>query len=150
MHEYEKEYATKPLKTIEHKQIHCILSHFDNGYKKLTNLKDKKNYLKNIIDKSYYRYKALFKKFMNETQYVRMIEKYKEFWLLNYDVKHLRVSYDFKHSVYQYRNQYEQTISRIMLLIFYEYFQSQVGLYRNYFNFDALWRYLYNIFSEEE
>ena len=79
-----------------------------------------------------------------------MIEKYKEFWLLNYDVKHLRVSYDFKHGVYQYRNQYEQTISRILLLICYEYFQSQVGLYRNYFNFDALWGYLYIIFFQKK
>ena len=101
MHEYEKEYATKPLKTIEHKQIHSILINFDNGYKKLTNLKDKKNYLKNSISKSNCRYKSVFSKFVNETQYVRMIEKYKEFWLLDYDVKHLRVSYDFKHSVYR-------------------------------------------------
>ena len=113
MHEYEKEYATKPLKTIEHKQIHCILNHFDSGYKKLTNVRDKKKYLKDIIGKSNCKYKPLFSKFVNETQYVRMIEKYKEFWLLDYCVKHLRVSYDFKHSVSRYRNQYEQTISTI-------------------------------------
>ena len=68
-----------------------------------------------------------------------MIEKYKEFWLLNYDVKHLRVSYDFEYSVYRYRNQYEQTISTILLVIFCLYFEKQVGLYRNYLNFDALW-----------
>ena len=68
-----------------------------------------------------------------------MIEKYKEFWLLNYDVKHLRVSYGFEYSVYRYRNQYEQTISTILLVIFCLYFEKQVGLYRNYLNFDALW-----------
>ena len=147
MHEYEKEYATKPLKTIEHKQIHCILNHFDNGYKKLTNLNDKKNYLKDIIDKSYIRYKPLFKKFVNGTQYVRMIEKYKEFWLLDYEIKHLRVSYDFKNSDYRYRNQYELSISTIMLTIFYQYFKKQIGLYENYFNIGALWRYLSNIFD---
>ena len=37
---------------VEHRQIHCILNHFDNRYKKLTNSKDKKNYLKDIVDKS--------------------------------------------------------------------------------------------------
>ena len=62
MHEYEKEYTTKPLTSKGHRQIHCILNHFDSGYTKLTNLKDKKNYLKYIIDKSYCRCKPLFKK----------------------------------------------------------------------------------------
>ena len=39
-------------KRVEHRQIHCILNHFDNGYKKLTNLKDKKNCLKNMVEQT--------------------------------------------------------------------------------------------------
>ena len=55
MHGYEKEYK-KLIKLnyrkVEHRQIHCILNHFDSGYKKLTNLKDKKNCLKDIVEKT--------------------------------------------------------------------------------------------------
>ena len=29
-----------------------MLNHFDNGYKKLTNLKDKKTYMRDIVDKT--------------------------------------------------------------------------------------------------
>ena len=32
--------------------------------------------------------------------------------------------------------------------IFYIYFQAQVGLYRKYFNFDAIYDYLCDIFEE--
>ena len=69
-HEYEKEYKEKyddtnklilpNYRKIEHRQIHCILNHFDNGHKKLTNLKDKKNYLKDIVDKSKTELKPLY------------------------------------------------------------------------------------------
>ena len=58
MYEYEKEYDYENrlilpnYKRVEHRQIHCILNHFDNGYKKLTNLTDKKNCLKDMIDNS--------------------------------------------------------------------------------------------------
>ena len=43
MHEYEKEYKEKyddtnklilpNYRRVEHRQIHCILNHFDNGYR---------------------------------------------------------------------------------------------------------------------
>ena len=41
MYEYEKEYDYENTlilpnyKRVEHRQIHCILNHFGNGYKKL-------------------------------------------------------------------------------------------------------------------
>ena len=52
MYEYEKEYdyANRLIlpnyRRTEHRQVHCILNHFDNGYKKLTNSKDKTKCLK--------------------------------------------------------------------------------------------------------
>ena len=160
MHEYEKEYKenyddTNKLipsnyKRVEHRQIHCILNHFDNGYKKLTNLKDKKNYLKDIIDKSKTELKPLLKKFLNERGKINMIDEYLMFWLLDYNIYYLYDKWDFEGETYKYRNKYEEPICEIMIAIFFIYFQKQVGLYRKYFDFKAIYDYLNVIFGEED
>ena len=150
MHEYEKEYATKTLKTIEHKQIHCILTHFDNGYKKLTNLKYKKNYLKDIVEQTNCVPKPLYKKFLTETENINMIDEYRMFWLLDHNICYLFNKWDFYGVTCKYRNTYEEQISKIMISLLYHYCTRQVGLYRRYFNFDAIYEYLCDIFEEEE
>ena len=63
------------------KQIHCLFSFFDNDYKKLKNLRDKKKFLKEIIDRSNCQMKPLVKKFLSDSQNIRMIESYKWFFL---------------------------------------------------------------------
>ena len=121
MHEYETEYkekyddTTKQIipnyRKIEHRQIHCILNHFDNGYKKLTNLKDKKNYLKNIVEQTNCVPRPLYKKFLNETENIKMIDEYRMFLLLDYKICYLWNKWDFFGETYEYRNKYEEQIS---------------------------------------
>ena len=160
MHECEKEYdgtnddyrfkLYPQYKRAEHRQIHCILNHFDNGYKKLTNLKDKKNYLKDIVEKSKTELKPLLKKFLNESRNIKMIDEYRMFWLLDYNIFYLYDKWDFEGETYKYRNQYEEPIFQIMIAILFLYFQSQVGLYRKYFDLKAIYEYLCDIFEEED
>ena len=137
-------------KRVEYRQIHCILNHFDNGYKKLTNLKDKKNYLKDIVDKSKTELKPLLKKFLNESRNIKMIDEYRMFWLLDYNIFYLYDKWDFEGETYKYGNKYEETICRIMVSILFLYFQKQVGLYRKYFDLEAIYEYLNDIFEEED
>ena len=160
MHEHEKEYAEKygdhrlivhpNYKRVEHRQIHCILNHFDNGYNKLTNLKDKKNYLKDIVDKSKSELKPLYKKFLNDTKNIKMIDEYRMFWLLDYNIYYLYGKWDFEGETCKYRNKYEEYICDIMVDILFLYFQSQAGLYRKYFDLKAIYEYLRDIFEEED
>ena len=155
MYEYEKEYddtnkLSNYYKRVEHRQIHCILKHFDNGYKKLTSLIDKKNYLKDIIDKSKTELKPLLKKFLNERGKINMIDEYRMFWLLDYNIYYLYDKWDFEGETYEYRNKYKEPIWVIMVAIFNIYFQKQVGLYRKYFDFKAIYDYLCDIFGEED
>ena len=88
MHEYDyPNTLILPIyKRVDHRQIHCILNHLDNRYKKLTNLKDKKNYLKDVIDKSKGQLTPLLKKFVNETGNIKMIDEYRMVWLLDYNI----------------------------------------------------------------
>ena len=71
------------------KQLHCILHHFDFNYHERTNFKDKKQYFKDIINENT-KYsnggKKIMIKFINETKHIKLIEKYKEHWFLDYDV----------------------------------------------------------------
>ena len=160
MHGCEKEYdenngdyrliVNPNYKRLEHRQIHCILNHFDNGYKKLRNLKDKKNYLKDIIEKSKTELEPLLKKFLNESRNIKMIDEYRMFWLLDYNIFYLYDKWDFEGETYKYRNQFEEPICRIMVAILFLYFQKQVGLYRKYFDLKAIYEYLCDIFEEEE
>ena len=160
MHKYEKEYdgtnddyrfkLYPQYKRVEHRQIHCILNHFDNGYKKLTNLKDKKNYLKDIVDKSKTELKPLLKKFLNENRNIKMIDEYRMFWLLDYNIYYLHDEWDFEGETLKYRNQYEEPMWEIMVAILFLYFQSQVVLYRKYFDLEAIYEYLCDIFEEED
>ena len=156
MYEYEKEYDyTSKLvlpnyRRTEHRQVHCILNHFDNGYKKLTNLKDKKNYLKDIIDKSKTELKPLLKKFLNDTEKIKMIDEYRMFWLLDYNIYYLYGKWDFEGETYKYKNKYEEYICNIMVAILFLYFQKQVGLYKKYFDLKAIYNYLCDIFEEED
>ena len=159
MHGYEKGYReeyddTNKLilpnyRRVEHRQIHCILNHFDSGYKKLTNLKEKKNYLKDIVDATNCVPRPLYKKFLNETKNIKMIDEYRMFWLSDYNIYYLYDKWDFEGESCKYRNQYENTISNIMISFFYHYLTRQVGLYRKYFNFDDIYDYLCDIFEEE-
>ena len=113
MYVREKEYKEKCHDTnklilpnyrrVEHRQIHCILNHFDSGYKKLTHLKDKKNYLKDIVDKSKSELKPLYTKFLNDTKNIKMIDEYRMFWLLDYNIYYLYDKWDFYGETCKYR-----------------------------------------------
>ena len=139
MYEYEKEYdyANKLIlpnyRRTEHRQVHCILNHFDNGYKKLTSLKDKTKYLKDIIDKSKCDRKPLCKKFLNDTENIKMIDEYRMFWLLDYNIYYLSEKWDFEGETCKYRNKYEETSSNSMIEFFVHYLKNQVGLYKKVF-----------------
>ena len=158
MNEYEKEYKEKyddtnklilpNYKRVEHRQIHCILHHFSTGYNKLTNLKDTKNYLKDMIDKSTTGLKPLLKKFVNEARNIKMIDDYRMFWLLDYYIYYLHDEWGFYGETYSYRNKQEEPIFVIMIAIFFICFQKQVGLYRKYFNFEGIYDDLCDILKK--
>ena len=101
MYEYEKEYDYENrlilpnYKRVEHRQIHCILNHFDNEYKKLANLTDKKNCLKDMIDKSKTPLTPLLKKFVIETKNIKMTDEYRMFWLLDDNIYYLYEKWGF-------------------------------------------------------
>ena len=65
------------------KQIHCLFSFFNSDYKKLKNLREKKKFLKEIIDRSDYENKTMVKKFLSVSQNIYMIDLYMESFLEN-------------------------------------------------------------------
>ena len=79
-----------------------------------------------------------------------MIDDYRKFWLLDYNIYCIHDEWDFYGETYNYRNKFEEPIYRIMIAIFFICFQKQVGLYRNHFNFKGIYDYLCDIFEEED
>ena len=77
MHGREREYKKLRYKdyTKTEKQIHYIVNTSHNHYKKLWTLKDKKAYLKNIVDKSESNMKTMMKNtLMKATIFIQLID----------------------------------------------------------------------------
>ena len=77
MHECEIEYQKLRYKdfTKTEKQIHYLINVSSNQYNKLTTLKDKKAYLKQIVDKSESNMKPIIKKYINESHHIYTIDR---------------------------------------------------------------------------
>ena len=154
MYELESKYSKKEYENfnVGKKQLHCVLHHFDFNYKERTNLKHKKQYFKDIIneDTKYSKGgKQLMIKFINDTKHIKLIETYKEHWLLNYDVDVIkRFWYDedeeFYHDVARQVARYKD----ILLSIFKIYFKNKTTYHFNqpYFNDKEIFKYLKSVF----
>ena len=55
---------------------------------------------------------------MNETKNMNMLDEYRMFWLLDYNIYYLYEKWDFYGETYKYRNQYEEPIWGIMIAFF--------------------------------
>ena len=87
--------------------------------------------------------------FINDTKHIRLIETYKEHWLLNYDVDVIkRFWYDedeeFYHDVARQVARYKD----ILLSIFKIYFKNKTDYHFNqsYFNEKEIFKYLKTVF----
>ena len=84
-----------------------------------------------MIDKSECERKPLYKKFLDDTKNIKLIDEYRMFWLLDYNIYYLYDKWGFEGETCKYRNQYEENTSNIMVEFFFHYFKSQVGLLQN-------------------
>ena len=155
MYELENKYNKEEYESfsIGKKQLHCILHHFDFNYKELTNLKQKKQYFKGIINE-YNEYsngcKKLMIKFINDTKHIQLIEAYKSYWFLNYDVDVIkRFWYDedeeFHHQVVRQYSTYKSLIRTILVI----YFTNKTTYHFNqpYFNIEEIYKYRKCVFE---
>ena len=68
------------------KQVHCRFILFDKSYQKLENKKERKEYWKRIIERSFlcdHTSKLVMKKFINDTNLFIIFESYRRNFILN-------------------------------------------------------------------
>ena len=135
------------------KQLHCILHHFDSKYRRLTNLKQKQQYFKDIINE-YTLYsngcKKLMIKFINDTKHIQLIEAYKAYWFLNYDVDVIKCFWyeedeEFHHHGVRQYSTYKSLLRTILEI----YFTNKTACHCNqaYFNSEEICNYLKCVFE---
>ena len=152
-HKYSKE-EYKNYRTGK-KQLHCILHHFDSNYTRLTNLKQKKQYFKDIINEStHMQYsnscKKLMIKFINETRHIKIIEAYKAYWFLNYDVDVIkRFWYDEDEEFHHHGVRQYSTYKNLLRTILEIYFTNKTTCHCNqeYFDNKEICKYLKCVFE---
>ena len=148
MHECERDYQKLRYKdyTKTEKQINYIIN--NNHYKKLWTLKDKKAYLKNVVDKSESNMKPIIKKYINESHHIYTIDRLLVILVSgNVDV-YGRYNYDLHETYYNYRRQ-EELIGTILKELVLVYLEHGIKFKERYFNFDDIRRYVINGFSRD-
>ena len=145
MHECEREYQKLRYKdyTKTEKQIHYIIKTAHNHYMKLWTLKDKKAYLKSIVDKSESNFKPIMKKYINESHHIYTIDRLLGLLAFgNLDV-FCRFNPDLDQIIYYYRRQ-EELVIEILKEFVLVYLKQGIRFRERYFNFDDIKRYVIN------
>ena len=150
MHECERDYQKLRYKdyTKTEKQINYIINTSHNHYMRLWTLKDKKAYLKNIVDKSESNMKQIMKKYINESHHIYAIDRLLGFLAVGNIDLFQRFNSVFRDVFYCSRRQEELIIDVIEELIFV-YLKHGIRCRERYFNFDEIVKYttvgFYNI-----
>ena len=126
------------------KQIHCLFSFFDNDYKKLKNLRDKKKYLKELIDRSNCHIKPLVKKFLSNSVNIYSIDLYIKFFLEN-NIEEAFYFIDGHMEEITFRTRYSEPLGYVFRVFFVCYLDHLIGWCRKqYFNDIAISFYIMN------
>ena len=147
MHECEKDYQKLRYKdyTKTEKQINYIVNTSHSHYKKLWTLKDKKAYLKNIVDKSESNMKPIMKKYINESHHIYTIDRLLGLVAFgNIDV-FVRFNDDLQVALYNYRRQ-EELVINILKEFVLVYLKHGIRCRERYFNFDKIQGYVIDEF----
>ena len=151
MHECEKDYQKLRYKdyTKTEKQINYIINTSHKHYMKLWTLKDKKAYLKSIVDKSESNMKPIMKKYINESHHIYTIDRLLVILAVgNLDV-YGRYNYDLHEIYYNYRRQ-EELIGTILKELVLVYLKHGSRSRERYFNFGEIKRYVINGFYSRD
>ena len=147
MHECERDYQKLRYKdyTKTERQINYIINTSHKHYMKLWTLKDKKAYLKNIVDKSESNMKQIMKKYINESHHIYTIDRLLGFVAVgNIDVFG-RFNYDLQDIYYNYRRQ-EELIMNILKELVLVYLEHGIRCRENYFDFNKIQGYVIDEF----
>ena len=147
MHECERDYQKLRYKnyTKTEKQINYIINTLNNQYNKLRTLKDKKAYLKDVVDKSESNMKPLMKKYINESHHIYTIDRLLGFLAVGKIDIFARFNPDLDQIIYYYRRQ-EEIIVEILKELMIVYLKHGMRFRQKYFNFDDIIKYVrYNI-----
>ena len=148
MHECERDYQKLTYKdyTKTEKQINYIFH--NNHYRKLQTLKDKRAYLKSIVDKSESNMKPIMKKYINESHHIYTIDRLLVILAVgNLDV-FVRFNYELHETYYNYRRQ-EELIKNILKELVLVYLKNGIRCREKYFNFDEIQKYVIDEFYKE-
>ena len=88
-------------------------------------------------------------KFINETKHIKLIEKYKEHWFLDYDVDVIkRFWYNENEEFYHHVVREFAIYKDILMTIFEVYFKNKTTYHCNqqYFNDKEIFKYLKSVF----
>ena len=146
MKTYEDIYSDKKFDNLSkiQKQIHCLFSFFDNDYKKLKNLRDKKKYLKELIDRSNCHIKPLVKKFLSNSVNIYSIDLYIKFFLEN-NIEEALYFIDGHMEEITFRTRYSEPLGYVFRVFFVCYLDHLIGWCRKqYFNDIAISFYIMN------
>ena len=150
MHECERDYQKLRYKdyTKTEKQINHIINTSHKHYMKLWTLKDKKAYLKNIVDKSESNMKLIMKKYINESHHIYTIDRLLVILAVGNISVFGRFNYDLHETYYNYRRQ-EELIGNILKELVLVYLKHGIRCRERYFNFDEIQKYVIDGFCRE-
>ena len=151
MHECERDYQKLRDKdyTKSEKQINYIINTSHNHYKKIWTLKDKKEYLKNIVDKSESNIKPLMKKYINESHHIYTIDRLLGLLAVGNLYVFVRFNFDLQVAYYNYRRQ-EELIMNILKELVLVYLKHGSRCRERYFNFDEIQKYVIDEFNSRD
>ena len=141
MHECERDYQKLRYKdyTKTERQINYMIN--NNHYKKLWTLKDKKAYLKNIVDKSESNMKPIMKKYINESHHIYTIDRLFGFVAVGKIDIFIRFNFELYGTYYSYRRQNE-FIMNILKELVLVYLKHGIRCRERYFNFKEIQGYV--------
>ena len=135
---YELEYEKEEYKDYcrEAKLFHFIYNHLDTKYNKLKTLKDKKNYMKELIRKSDSCKKGMMVKFVNNTYYLKGFDEYKKWFSEGCLVRGYSIfdESDLEDEFFYYRND-RMPFYDVLENLFYQYIKHNAIRYKDYFDY---------------
>ena len=144
MHECDKHYQQEEYNNFNktEKQIHSIIAPFNQKYNAQKTLKNKKAYLKKLIDKTDTGIKPMLKKFVNDSVCLRTFEDLLHSLYHKKLVKFSEIYGDLHNLIYTYRRQedYMLDVLKELTLSLFEYL---ISFNKNYYDFAEIQGYVY-------
>ena len=148
MYEYELEYKKEEYNEYckEAKLFHFIYNHLDSKYIKLKKLKDKQNYMKELIRKSECYKKGMLVKFVNNSYYMKGFDEYIKWFSKSCPSKSCSIFDDSDEDDYfSYRND-GMFVYDVLKNLFYQYIKHNSARYKDYFDYIEVIQWVQRIF----